>query len=101
MGTVNLGAIRIINAAMEEATWMPRRGQLMQDLATNIAATSGCPFKGIEMGWMVRGTVVSRTHQGSSPGARIYSWIYFRISGDAHSVAGDVPVDDEVPTVAS
>ena len=25
-----------------------------------------------------------------------YSWIYFRISGDAHSVGGDAPVDDEV-----
>jgi hypothetical protein len=49
--------------------------------------------------WMVRGTVVFPTHQGSSPGARIYSWIYFRISSNAHSVGGDVPVDDEVPTV--
>ena len=26
---------------------------------------------------------------------------YFRISGDAHSVGGDVPVDDEVPTATS
>ena len=33
-------------------------------------------------GWMVRGTVVSPAHQGSSSGARIYSWNYFRISGD-------------------
>ena len=38
--------------------------------------------------------MVSPAHQGSSPGARIYSWIYFKISGDAHSVGGDVPVDD-------
>ena len=52
-------------------------------------------------GWMVRGTVVSPAYQGSNPDARIYSWIYFRISGDAHSVGGDVPVDDEVPMVAS
>ena len=44
---------------------------------------------------MVRGTVVSPAHQGSNPGARIYSWIYFRISGDAHSMGGDVPIDDE------
>jgi hypothetical protein len=29
------------------------------------------------------------------------SWIYFRISGDAHLVGGDVLVDDEVPTVTS
>ena len=39
----------------------------------------------------------SPTHQGSNPGARIYSWI----SGDAHSVGGDVSVDDEMPTVTS
>ena len=35
-------------------------------------------------GWMVRWTVVSLAHQGSNPGARICSWIYFRIFGDAH-----------------
>ena len=28
-------------------------------------------------------------------------WIYFRISGDVLSVGGDVPIDDEAPTVAS
>ena len=50
---------------------------------------------------LVRGTVVSLTHQGSNSGARIYFWIYFRISGDAHSVGGDVSVDDAVPTVTS
>ena len=48
-------------------------------------------------GWMVRGTVVSPAHQGSNPGARIYFWSYFRISGDAHSVGGDVLVDDDAP----
>ena len=42
--------------------------------------------------------MVSPAHQGSNPGARIYSWIYFKISGYAHSVGGDVPVDDVVPT---
>ena len=52
-------------------------------------------------GWMVRGTVISPAHQGLSPGARIYFWIYFRIFGDAHSVGEDVSVDDEVPTVTS
>ena len=31
-------------------------------------------------GWMVRGIVVSTAHQSSSPGARIYSWIYLMIS---------------------
>ena len=51
--------------------------------------------------WMVRGTVVSPAHQGSSPDARIYSWIYFRISGYAYSVGGDVLVDDEAPTMTS
>ena len=45
--------------------------------------------------WMVRGTLVSPAHQSSNPGACVYSWIYFRIFGDAHSVWGDVPVDDE------
>ena len=50
---------------------------------------------------MVRGTVVSKAHQDSNPGARIYSWIYFRISDDAHSMGGDVPVDDEAPTMTS
>ena len=40
---------------------------------------------------MVRGTVVSPAHQGSNPGGRIYSSIF----GDALSVGGDVPVDDE------
>ena len=50
-------------------------------------------------GWMVRGIVVSPAHQGSSPSARIYFRIYVRISGDAHSVGGDVPVDEEAPTV--
>ena len=52
-------------------------------------------------GWMVRGTVVSPAHQGSNPGARIYSWIYFRVSGDAHSLGGDVLVDDEALMVTS
>ena len=52
-------------------------------------------------GWMVRGTVVSSAHQGLNSDARIYSYIYFRIFGDAHSVGGDVPVDDEAPTVTS
>ena len=52
-------------------------------------------------GSMVRGTVVFPAHQGSNLGARIYSWIYFRISSNAHSVEEGVPVDDEVPTVTS
>ena len=52
-------------------------------------------------GWMVRGIMVSSAYQGSNPDARIYFWIYFRISSDAHSVGGDVPVDDEVSTVTS
>jgi hypothetical protein len=43
--------------------------------------------------------VVSLAHQGSNPGARIYFWIYFRIYGDAYSVGGDVPIDDEVGRV--
>ena len=51
--------------------------------------------------WMVRGTVVFSAHQGLNSGARIYFWIYSKISVDVYSVGGDVPVDDEVPTVIS
>ena len=48
---------------------------------------------------MVKRTVVSSIYQGSNSDAHIYSRIYFRISGDAHSMGGDVSVDDEMPTV--
>mgnify|MGYP005848766661 CR=1 FL=1 len=50
---------------------------------------------------MVRWTVVSPTHQGSNPGARIISGFISGIFGDALLVGGDIPVDDEAPTVAS
>ena len=52
---------------------------------------------------MVRWTVVSLIHQGSNPGARIIPEFIsgFPAMGDALLVGGDVPVDNEAPTMAS
>ena len=43
----------------------------------------------------------TRSERVGGLGARIYSWIYFKISGDAYSVERDVPVDDEVSMMTS
>ena len=43
--------------------------------------------------------MVSRAHQGESPGTRIYPGLISVFSGDVRSVGGDVPLDYEAVMV--